>query len=82
MSKKPRHWERLKIHVAPLVRYMRKGTEGLQKMREEFEADKEGIVITTQVQWLGKPRTIRKRRQTGEIPASSVVIVIKGNWLA
>jgi hypothetical protein len=25
-------WERLKIHVVPLVWYMRKGTEGMQKM--------------------------------------------------
>jgi hypothetical protein len=25
-------WERLKIHAVPLVRYMGKGTEGLQKM--------------------------------------------------
>jgi hypothetical protein len=42
-------WERLKIHAVPLVRYMGKGTEGLQKMREEFEAENEGIAIPTQV---------------------------------
>ena len=34
-------WERLKIHAVPLVRYMGKVTEGLQKMREEFEVEKE-----------------------------------------
>jgi hypothetical protein len=43
-------WERLKIPAVPLVRYMRKGTEALLKMREEFEAEKEGIAIPTQVQ--------------------------------
>jgi hypothetical protein len=42
-------WERLKIHAVPLVRYMGKGAEGLQKMREEFEAENEGIAIPTQV---------------------------------
>jgi hypothetical protein len=69
--------ERLKIHAVPLVRYMGKGTEGLQEMREEFEAENEGIAITTQVRWLANPRTIRERRQNREIAASSVVFVVK-----
>jgi hypothetical protein len=42
-------WERLKIHAVPLMRYMGKGTQGLQKMREEFEAENKGIAIPTQV---------------------------------
>jgi hypothetical protein len=75
-------WGRLKIHAVPLVRYMGKGTEGLQKMREEFEAENEGIVIPTQVRSLAKPRTIWERKQNGEIAASSVVFVVKGNRLA
>jgi len=62
-------WERLKIHALPLVRYMGKGTEGLQKMREEFESENEGIAIPTQVRWLANPRTIRERKQHGEIAA-------------
>jgi hypothetical protein len=33
------NWEWLKIHAVPLMRYMGNGTEGLQKMREEFEAE-------------------------------------------
>jgi len=61
---------------------MGKGREGLQIMREEFEAENEGIAITAQVQWLANPRTIRERRQTGEIAASSVVFVVKGNKVA
>jgi len=75
-------WERLKIHTVSLVRYMGKGMEGLQKMREEFEAENEGIVIPTQVRWLANPRTIRERRQNGEIAASSVVFVVKGSRVA
>jgi len=72
-------WERLKIHAVPLVRYMVKGTEGLQKMREEFEVENEGIKVPTQVRWLANPHTIRESRQNGEIAASSVVFVVKGS---
>jgi len=42
-------WGRQKIHAVPLVRYMGRGTEGLQKMGEEFEAENESIAIPTQV---------------------------------
>jgi len=73
--------ERLKIHAVPLVRYMGKDTEGLLKMREKFEAENKGIAIPTQVRWLANPRTIRERRQNGEITTSSVVLVVKGSRL-
>jgi outer membrane biosynthesis protein TonB len=75
-------WQRLKIHTVPLIRYMGKGTEGLEKMREEFETENEGIVIPTQVRWLANPRTIRERRQNREIAASSVVFVVTGSKVA
>jgi len=75
-------WERATIYAVPLVRYMGKGTEGLQKMREEFEVENEGIAIPAQVRWLANPRTVRERRQNGEIAASLVVFVVKGNKVA
>jgi len=75
-------WERLKIHAVPLVRYMGKGTEGLQKMRAEFEAENEGIAIPTQVRWRVNPHTIRERRQNGEIASSLVVFVRTASRLA
>jgi hypothetical protein len=74
--------ERPKIHAVHLVRYMGKGTEGLQKIREEFDAENEGVAIPTQVRWLVNPHTIRERRQNGYIAASSVVVVVKGNKVA
>jgi len=70
-------WERLKIHTVPPIRYMAKGAEGVQKMRQAFEAENEGMVIPSQVWWLANPQTIRERRENGEISASSVVIVVK-----
>jgi len=75
-------WERLKIHAVPLVRYMGNGTEGLQKMREEFETENQGITVATQVRWLANPRTNMERRQNGVIAASSVVFVVKGSKVA
>jgi hypothetical protein len=76
------NWERVKIHAVPLVWYMGKGTQGLQKMREEFEVENEGIENPTQVRWLANPHTIREMRQNGEIAAPSVVLVVKGSRLA
>jgi len=39
-------------------------------------------VIPTQVRWLEDPRTIRERRQNGEIAVSSVLFVIMGSKVA
>jgi len=55
------------IHAVPLVRYMGKAMEGLQKMQEEFEAENKGGKIPTQVRWLAYPRAIRERRQNVDI---------------
>jgi predicted phage tail protein len=55
-------WEWLMIHAVPLVWYMGRGKEGLLMIREEFEANNEGMNIPTQVRWLANPRTIRERR--------------------
>ena len=75
-------WERLKIHTVPLVRYMGKGTEGLQKMKEEIQAGNDGVAIPAQVRWLSNPRIIREREQRGEIKASSVVFIVRGKNVA
>jgi hypothetical protein len=40
------------------------------------------MVIPTQVRWRANPRTIRERRQNGEIAASSVVFVVNGSKVA
>jgi len=45
-------WDRLKIQTVPQVGYMSKGTERLPKMREEIQADNEGVAIPAQVRWL------------------------------
>jgi hypothetical protein len=72
-------WERLKIRPVPLVRYMGKGTECLQKMQEQFDAENEGIVISTQAWWLVNPRTLRERGENREIATSSVLFFVNGS---
>jgi hypothetical protein len=75
-------WERPKIDTVTLIWNMGKGMEGLQQMREEYEAENEGIVIPTQVRWLANPCTLRERRQNGEIAALFVVFIVKGSYVA
>jgi len=54
--------ENLKIHAVPYIRSMEQGMDGLQKMCEECVPQNTGIVIPTEVRWLGNPHTIRERR--------------------
>jgi DNA-binding PadR family transcriptional regulator len=75
-------WERRKIHTIPQVRYIGKGTEELQKMREEIEAENEGVAIPSQVRWLSNPRIIRAREQREAIKESSVVFIVRGKKVA
>jgi hypothetical protein len=75
-------WERQKNHTVPLVRYMGKGTQALHKMREEIQAENEGVAIPAHVKWLLNPRIIKEREQRGEIKASSVVFIVGGKKVA
>ena len=71
--------ERLKINAVHLTRYMGKGTESLQKMLEQFEAENEGIVVPTKTRWQVNPSDIRERRPNREIAASFDVFFAKGS---
>jgi len=51
-------------------------------MREEIQAENEGVAIPAQVRWLLNPRIIREREQRGEIKASSVVFIVRGKKVA
>jgi len=56
-------WDRPDIHAVPVSPYMGKGTESLQNMREEFEAENESGTIGTEVRCLANPLTMRESRQ-------------------
>jgi hypothetical protein len=75
-------WCRLKVHAIPLLRYVGKGTLGTQKLRAEIEAENEGVVIPTQIRWLGSMSSIKDRWTRGDINASSVTFAVKGSDVA
>jgi len=72
-------WERLTVHAAPLVRYIGKFPECLQKMQVGIHVENEGVVISDQVRWPENPHTIKERRHRGEKSVSSFVFVVKGD---
>ena len=75
-------WHRVKIHGVPLNRYLGKGTHGLEKLREELEAENEGLEIPMQIRWLGRVPVIRERAATDGIRGSSVTFVVRGQPMA
>jgi hypothetical protein len=55
--------ERPKNNAVPLIRHMGKGTAGMQKSRDEFQVENDGLVIPSQVMWQPHPHTIRESRE-------------------
>jgi hypothetical protein len=54
-------WQRLKIHGVPLNRYVRRGTNGLEKLREEIQAENAGVTIPMAARWLGRVPQLKER---------------------
>jgi hypothetical protein len=54
-------WESLKIHTILLVRYLGKGTKGLQNLRKEIKAEICSVMIAAPVQWPSHSHTIKER---------------------
>jgi hypothetical protein len=76
---KNKSWELLKVFAVPLMKYMYKGTEGLQLMQCRIHAENNEVVIPVQVRWLANLHSIRDKRHRVESTALSAVIVVKGN---
>jgi len=60
---------------------MGKGTESLQMMQDKIHAENERVVIPVPVGWLANPHSIGETRLQGEISASSVGFVVKGDMV-
>lgn len=75
-------WRRVKIHGVSLSRYLGKGTHGLDKLRQEIEAENEGVEISMQMRWLGRVPTIKERVAREGIRGSSVTFVVHGQPMA
>jgi len=76
------HWERVRMHGVNFDRYLGKKTGGgLQKLRQELQAENEGVVLPLAINWIGGPKDAQKRKEE-EKKASSVVFAVKGSKMA
>ena len=67
-------WKRVRIHGVPVSPYVGRGSLGMEKLREELEAENDWVKITAVVRWLGRTADVRTRYSEEEIEASSVMI--------
>lgn len=69
-------WWWTKIHAIPVARYLGKGTNGTEALREEIEAENDGIKIPSRVWWLSGMPSVKARFKEGSIKPSSVVLAV------
>ena len=74
-------WGWVKIHGVSRLGYMEKGSGGLQKLREELEAESEGIRVHSAARWLGETGT-HTRFKERRLPRPSVVLAVVGEAAA
>jgi len=75
-------WERVKMHGVNFDRYLGKKTGGgLEKLRQELQAENEGVVLPLAINWIGGPKDVPKKKAEGK-KASSVVFAVKGSKMA
>jgi len=75
-------WERVKMHGVNFDRYLGKKTGGgLEKLRQELQAENEGVVLPLAINWIGGPKDVQKKKMEGK-KASSVVFAVKGSKMA
>jgi len=72
-------WERVKMHGVNFDRYLGKKTGGgLEKLRQELQAENEGVVLPLAINWIGGPKEVQKKKAEGK-KASMVVFAVKGS---
>jgi hypothetical protein len=54
-------WVWLKVHGIPLNHFMGKGTQGVQKLQVEIQANYEGVEVLPGIHWLGGAGSIKER---------------------
>ena len=75
-------WERVKMHGVNFDRYLGKKTGGgLQKLRQELQAENQGVVLPLAINWIGGPKDVQKKKAEGK-KAFSVVFAVKGSKMA
>jgi len=75
-------WERVKMHGVNFDRYLGKKTGGgLEKLRQELQAENEGVALPLAISWIEGPKDVQKKKAEGK-KASLVVFAVKGSKMA
>ena len=72
----------MKVDGIPYRNYLGKGTDGLSKLKEEIQSENEGVIIPTQIRWIGSVSGHKDRARNNEKKAGSVVLMVKGRKVA
>lgn len=48
-----RNWGWVKAYGVPIARYLGRGAHGTETLREELEAENEGLKVPSRTRWLG-----------------------------
>jgi hypothetical protein len=74
--------ERVKMHGINFDRYLGKKTGGgLEKLRQELQAENEGVGLPLAISWIGGLNDVQKKKADGN-KASLVVFAVKGSKMA
>jgi len=75
-------WEKVKMHGVNFDRYLGKKTGGgLEKLRQELQAENEGVGFPLAISWIGGPKDVQKKKVEGK-KASTVVFAVEGSKMA
>jgi len=75
-------WERVKMHGVNFDRSLGKKTGGgLEKLRQELQAENEGVVLPLAINWIGGLKDVQKKKAEGK-KSSSFVFAVKGSKMA
>jgi hypothetical protein len=75
-------WEKVKMHGVNFDRYLGKKTRGgLEKLKQELQAENEGVVLPLAISWIQGPKDVQKKKMEGK-RASTVVFAVKGSKMA
>ena len=70
------------MHGVNFDRYLGKNMGGgLENMRQESQAENEGVLLPLAINWIGGPKDVQKKKAEGK-KASTVVYAVKGSKMA
>jgi len=75
-------WEKVKMHGVNLDGYLGKKTGGgLEKLRQELQAENEAVGLPLAINWIGGPKDVQKKKAEGK-KTYSVVFAVMGSKMA